>query len=688
LEEEEDEITIDNNEIFNSRAFAIQTDEGKYVHSIHILENITQQKQAEQSLFEMRELAQDYLDVATVILVSLNTKAEITVINDTGCKILGYEKHELIGKNWFECCLPESEKNKVTTYFEGLIKGEAELSTYQENYIITHSGERRLMAWNNFVHRNSEDKVISIISSGSDITERAQEMQALEKSEKNYRSLFEDAIDMIHTVDLNGNIIDANQAELSTMGYAREAYIGKPISEIVHPDYKQQSHQTLEKVLKGENIKAHETVLLTSNGELLYVQVSAVPQYEENKLVGARAIMHDITKRKRMDLALQHENRARKIISTSNSMLIHAVKEETLLNNICQLITSYTEFSLAWVGFKQEDKTQSISIVAAKGIVSREYLQSLGLSWADNDKGKCLPSLAIRTGQHQLISDTDEHKKQCSICRKLDKKYNFHSTLALPLLTNKTCIGVLTINGTVAGAFTEQEIELLEELAGDLAYGIVNLRIGKARDSAEQGQSTLLSQLKQTLNKTVQAMASAIEARDPYTAGHQRHVAALSVAIAEELGLSKDNIEGVRIAATIHDLGKIKVPSEILSKPGKITNIEFELIKVHSEVGYDILKDIDFPWPVAEMVRQHHERLDGSGYPRGLKGNDIILGARIIAVADVTEAIASHRPYRASLGIDFALEKMEKGRGKHFDPDVVDACLRLFREKNYQFDLS
>jgi HD-GYP domain-containing protein (c-di-GMP phosphodiesterase class II) len=178
-------------------------------------------------------------------------------------------------------------------------------------------------------------------------------------------------------------------------------------------------------------------------------------------------------------------------------------------------------------------------------------------------------------------------------------------------------------------------------------------------------------------------MAVVVETRDPYTAGHQRRVSDLARAIATEMNLSRGRIDGIRVMGSIHDIGKISVPAEILSKPTKLTDIEFGLIKAHSSAGYDILKEIEFPWPVAEIVLQHHEKLNGFGYPRGLKGNEILPEAKIICVADVVEAMASHRPYRPALGIEKALEEIFQNRGILYDPDVVDACLRLFREKGY-----
>ena len=192
--------------------------------------------------------------------------------------------------------------------------------------------------------------------------------------------------------------------------------------------------------------------------------------------------------------------------------------------------------------------------------------------------------------------------------------------------------------------------------------------------------------LRKTMEGTIQAMALTIETRDPYTAGHQRRVASLASAIAREMSVSDHQIEGIHLAGLIHDLGKIYVPAEILSKPARLSDIEFSMIKLHSQTGYDILKTIEFPWPIAEIVYQHHEKMNGSGYPRGLTGEDILIEARILTVADVVEAMASHRPYRAALGIEAAIEEIDRMKGISFDPAPVDACLKLFTEDRFRFE--
>ena len=192
--------------------------------------------------------------------------------------------------------------------------------------------------------------------------------------------------------------------------------------------------------------------------------------------------------------------------------------------------------------------------------------------------------------------------------------------------------------------------------------------------------------LLQTLEGTIHAMARVVETRDPYTAGHQRRVAALACAIAERMEIPKETVAGIQMAGVIHDLGKLRVPTDILSNPGKLTDLEFGIIKTPPQVAYDILKDIDFPWPVAASIFQHHERFDGSGYPQGLAGEDILIEARILGIADVVEAMASHRPYRPALGLEIALEEISSHVGSRYAPEPAEACLKVFADGEFSFE--
>jgi putative nucleotidyltransferase with HDIG domain len=231
----------------------------------------------------------------------------------------------------------------------------------------------------------------------------------------------------------------------------------------------------------------------------------------------------------------------------------------------------------------------------------------------------------------------------------------------------------------------ELELKVKERTAELTAVNEKLQRDITERKWAEEKLKQSYRKLKKTIDNTINIIAKIVETRDPYTAGHQQRVSLLATAIAKEIGIPEDKVEGIKVASLIHDIGKINIPAEILSKPGKLTEEEFNLIKSHPKIGCDILKLIDFSWPVAEIILQHHENINGSGYPRGLKDDEILFEAKIICVADVVEAMSSHRPYRPALGIDKALEEISKNRGILYDPEAVDVCIKLFREKDFKF---
>jgi PAS domain S-box-containing protein/putative nucleotidyltransferase with HDIG domain len=237
-----------------------------------------------------------------------------------------------------------------------------------------------------------------------------------------------------------------------------------------------------------------------------------------------------------------------------------------------------------------------------------------------------------------------------------------------------------------ARIYTEVSVSLIVRTGGKPTRfrGIVHDITERKR--MEEEHQRFIESLRKAFGATIQVMVSAVESRDPYTSGHQRRVTNLAGAIATEMGLPHEKIDAIRMAGIIHDIGNLSVPSEILSKPAKLTELEFSLIKEHSKKGCEMLKDVESPWPLAQIVYQHHERMDGSGYPRNLKGDDIMIEARILAVADVVESMAFHRPYRTGLGIDVALAEIEKNRVIIYDSTAVDACLRLFREKDFKLE--
>jgi len=295
------------------------------------------------------------------------------------------------------------------------------------------------------------------------------------------------------------------------------------------------------------------------------------------------------------------------------------------------------------------------------------YADSIGYAL---ERGKGLAGKVWQTGEHMVVNEYRTWEG-----RHPDPKWDPIKAIAgIPLKVRGGVVGLIGLMHTEKGRkFKDADIKILTKLAELATLSLNNAMLFEQI-------SDLKCSVISTLEETIQAVAHTVEIRDPYTAGHQRRVAILSCAIARKMNLPEDQIKGIEMAATIHDIGKLYVPSELLSKPCKLMDIEFNVIRHHAQAGYDILKDTKFPWPIATVVYQHHEKMNGKGYPCGVSGDEIILEARIVSVADVVEAISSHRPYRPSLGFDAAIKEITAKKGIDFDPIVVDACIEVLKE--------
>ncbi|MGM0594597.1 MAG: HD domain-containing phosphohydrolase [Pseudomonadota bacterium] len=509
--------------------------------------------------------------------------------------------------------------------------------------------------------------------------------RAIAHARQEWNDAFDAITDPIFIHDADFRILRANRAYAERAGLSFKQLIGRPYYDVFpqHDGPLPHCQRALHDVRHETARKPHEDHFTLPGGEQ-FISRSFFTVDEQGQYRYSVHLLEEITERERMAEALRRENRTRKMISASNMALVRAEDEQELLQRICHTITELGGYNAAWVGFAKEDGALQLAPVAYAGLDAGQ-VEKLRQRLADPNYRESPANRAFTEGRIALISDPgDQHSPHCLL--PTGDSLQCASVLATPLVNGGEVLGVLSIHTSEQGRFSDAELALLNELAGDLAYGLTALRSRHQRDRAERARLKLVERLEQSLNKTVQAMATALEVRDPYTAGHQRNVATIATALARSLGFDDEQTEGVRIAATIHDLGKISIPAEILSKPGRLSEVEYQIVKTHSEVGYNILKGIDFPWPVATMVHQHHERLDGSGYPQGLKGEAILPGAQVIGVADVVEAIASHRPYRPALGIDQALEELERGRGIRYETRIVDACTTLFREEGFRFE--
>ena len=628
------------------------------------------QEQAEAAVQASEHRFRALIENAADIIGITDAGGRLTYVSPSMQGFGGYTPEESLGHKVLEFVDPASREDFQAKFAELLRQPGA--VARGERWYRRKDGQPRLFesVARNLLH---DPAVAGIVVNLRDITER-------HEAEAQLRAISGAAMDAVLLIDNQGRLAFWNAAAERMLGYSEAEALGQDMHALLAPARYQAAFLAGFAGFRdsGQGAMVGRTVELAArrkDGLEVPVELSLAGVLLAGQW-NAVGILRDISARRAQERALARVNRALKTLSACNSVVVHSASEEQLLQAMCNAVVQAGGYQLAWIGVAEADPARSVRPLAWAG-PAEDYVRELDLSWADNERGRGPVGRCLRGGQPETVRDI-ESDASMALWRERALRLGCKSLLALPLRGAAGVFGVLAIYAGEPDAFDADELALLTEMAGDLSYGIQALRTQIAH---AQG----LLRLERGMAGTVQALAGTVEARDPYTAGHQRRVAAIATAIARELGLAEPLVRGLELAAIIHDIGKINVPAEILAKPGKLTAVEFELIKTHAEAGYQILKDIEFPWPVAEMVRQHHERLDGSGYPQGLKAGEMLPEAKILAVADVVEAMSSDRPYRPGKGVEAALEEIRRGRGSLFDPDAVDACLRLFQQRGFEF---
>lgn len=627
---------------------------------------------AETELAESEERFRKFAESAQDALIILDQDESITYWNGAAEKMFGYSAAEALGRSLHELLAP-------ARYLDAFRQGWKHFRETGQGPVIGQTLELTAL------HKSGSEFPLELSISSMTIDGRWHATGILRDISERYRAeavrrelaaIVEFSQDAIIGAAADGHITSWNSGAERMYGYSADEIVGQSATLLAPDGARNEIEQLIGVVGGGRSVAHHETARRHKDGHLVEVSVSLSPIRDNAGMVsGISTIARDITERKIAERALKRSNRFLRTLSRCNEILVHATDETRLLEEMCRVVVEAGGFPLAWVGYVVTDAEQTIRPMAQFGERAEEYVASLDLTWADSERGQGPIGRAVRRGSIQVVTDIAVEPSFIP-WRSQALERGYRSSVVLPLEISSETIGTLNIYAAEVNVFGDDELELLAELAADLAFGIATVR---AR--AKQLESS--RKLEAALEDTIKAIAATIETRDPYTAGHQQRVARLAVAIARDMGLDEARVNGVQRGAEIHDIGKVYVPAEILNRPGRLSDIEFSMIKTHPQVGYDIVKDIEFPWPIATMILQHHERLDGSGYPHGLRGDEILLEAKIIAVADVVEAMMSHRPYRPALGLDAAIDEIVRCSGGSFDPATVSACTRVLRRGNF-----
>jgi len=573
-----------------------------------------------------------------------------------------------------------------------------------------------------------------------ELTELRSQNAELKKSESadKYRSLVENIRDVIYELDSQGVVLYISPVIRDLLGYDSAEIVGKNFIELAHKDDLSSLAEWFSELRKGREYPSEYRVI-NKSGELRWARTKTRPIMEDGLFKGARGILIDVTDQRRVEEALREsEARYRSLFENNHAVML-------LIDPDNGTIADANTAACAYYGWSREELMKR-RIDEINTLTSEEVSVEMQLARSEKRNNfffkhrradGTIRDVEVYSGPillqgktllYSIVHDVTNRKQAEERYRSIFENAQegiFRSTpdgrIIISNQAMATMFGYESPEEMMAGVndMTHQHYvnledrrklkEMIEEHGfikghesqhyrkdGSIIW--ISLTMQAVRDEKGQimycdgiiaditNRKQSVERIRKALRATVQAIAVTVETRDPYTAGHQRRLAHLARAIATEMNLPIDMIDGIHMAAAIHDIGKISVPAELLSKPTKLTAIEFSLIKIHAQTGYNILKEIDFPWPIARMVLEHHERMNGSGYPNGLTGDNLLLESRILAVADVVESMASHRPYRPTLGINAALEEIEKNRGTLYDTGTVDACLRVFREKGFQFD--
>lgn len=754
--------------------------DGSFKQTHCVLQDITETRRAAEALRASEERSRTLVEQASEGIFVADETGRYVDVNAAGCAMLGYSREEILGRTLSDL-IPPDDLDAGPVKIDELRSGQVLLA---ERNLIRKDGS--VLPVEISAKMLPDGRLQGMVR---DITERKRSQAELEASQRTFSTLFHTSPDAILITRLSdGHCLELNEAFTALSGYTCEDLRGHHAADVGLRDTHSSRAELSAMLQSGQEVRGFQARLSRKDG----TQYTALTSANIVEIDGEQCRLTattDISELAAANVRIERLNRVYALLSGINQALVHIREPQAIFDEACRVIVEEGGFRMAWVGMLAADGVH-VEPAACAGAAGG-YLESVDIVLGDERRGAGPVGRAISERRHVVHQDI-EHEQVMEPWREDALDCGLRTVASFPLMVNERCVGALTIYAGEPGFFDEEQVELLDELAGDISFALVLSEREELRRKMEARHRSILrtamdgfwlsgtdgrllevneaycemsgyteaellsmsvsdlevveseedigahgsairdenrarfesrhwrkdgsvfevessvhyepesgyfaafqrditerklaaERLARALTATTGVVSLVSETRDPYTAGHQRRVSQLSVAVAAKMGMPEDQVEEIRLAALLHDVGKISIPAEILSKPGKLSPTEFELIKGHSEAGHLIIAGANMEGAFAEIVYQHHERCDGSGYPRGLAGDQLLPGTKVIMVADVVEAMASHRPYRAALGIEAALAEIESGAGSRYDAEVARACARVFNEGGFEF---
>jgi PAS domain S-box-containing protein/putative nucleotidyltransferase with HDIG domain len=692
---------------------------------------------------ESQQRFQSLVETLSDWIWEVNENGIYTYVSPKIRDLLGYEPEEVLGKALFDLMPPE-EAERVKAVFESLLAAQQPIVAL-ENSCCHKDGHLVMFETNGAPFFDAAGQLKGYRGVDRDITERKRAAAALQESEETARALVNATTESIFLIDTVGTILTLNEMTAKRLGKSVKEMLGSNLFDFLPPDVAQRR-----KIHLDELLRTKKPVYLEDERQGICFDTCGYPIFDATGKINKIAIYaRDITERKQAEQKLKeseaqfrtlfeaipdciivhddegvivhiNESGAQQLEYSAKDLIGRNLREIVAPENHVFIVDHIREtHKIGWSRFETNYVSRSGWKIAAevndrhikfgekKAIlrVSRDITERKQAEKALRESEEKYRDLVENI--NDILYATDEHGIVTYVAPAIEaiSGYSMSEIIGRPFFdfVHEEDIPNMKdgFQQDIFGRPEPHEFRMLNKagvvrwvrassrpfLMGNRVAGLRGIMTDiTGRKQAEEAVKRGYEQLQETLHATVNALASTVEMKDQYTAGHQPRVTKLACAIAEEMGLPPEQIEGIRMAAAIHDIGKIMVPAEILNKPGRLTEIQYEMIKMHPRAGYDILKGLKLPWPVAQIILQHHERMDGSGYPQGLSGEKIMVEARILMVANVVEAMNAHRPYRPAYDIKEALAEISRNKGTFYDPAVVDACLQLFNEKGFTLD--